>query len=284
MIPVRAAFGTTPTLDRRRFLCRAAGCCAVGFPAVVTPAETPPSKALIGYTELRTDLPGDELGTVGVVDETGTRKKGTKTPGVRRQWFGELGKVENCVVTVHLAVAKGRSKTLVDGELFLPESWDQDRYRCHEAGIPEEVVYRPKWRIALREVLRARALGIGLDWLTFDEDYGSKPGFLRGLDEQGLPDVGEVPKAFRCFTAPPGAGQKSHRADDLVRHSPAFHTQPWQTFRLARQTVGEPVWRAKAARQSRRRRRCGLPLVYEQPSQRSGRPRRRSRRPGSKPP
>jgi SRSO17 transposase len=30
-------------------------------------------------------LPGDELGTVGVVDETATAKKGAKTPGVQRQ-------------------------------------------------------------------------------------------------------------------------------------------------------------------------------------------------------
>src|SRR5262249_53325439 len=46
-------------------------------------------------------LPGDDLGTVGLVDETGTRKKGIKTPGVQRQRCGELGKTENCIVTVH---------------------------------------------------------------------------------------------------------------------------------------------------------------------------------------
>src|SRR5580765_7729535 len=42
--------------------------------------------------------PGDDLGTVGVVDETGTLKKGTKTPGVQRQWCNERGKNDNCVV------------------------------------------------------------------------------------------------------------------------------------------------------------------------------------------
>src|SRR6516162_10144392 len=68
-------------------------------------------------------LPADDLGTVGVVDETGTVKKGTKTPGVQRQWCGEVGKKENCVVTVHLAVARGRFKTLVDADLF-----------CHSLG------------------------------------------------------------------------------------------------------------------------------------------------------
>src|SRR5262245_13576852 len=192
-------------------------------------------------------LPADDLGTVGVVDETGTAKKGTKTPGVQRQWCGEVGKTENCLVTVHLAVARGRYKTLVDAALFLPESWDQDRDRCRAAGIPDEVVYQPKWRLALRQLTRARANSIALDWVTFDEGYGDKPGFLQGLDRQGVPYVGEVPKSFRCFTAPPRPGQAGHRADDLVRHSPAFYGQPWQEFRLPRQTLGEQTWQAKGA-------------------------------------
>jgi SRSO17 transposase len=192
-------------------------------------------------------VPGDDLGTVGIVDETGTVKKGTKTPGVQRQWCGERGKKENCVVTVHLGVAKGRYKTLIDAELFLSQSWDADRARCRKAGIPDQVVYRPKWAIACRQLLRARALGIDLDWLTFDEYYGSKPGFLRDLDEQGVPYVGEVPKSFSCFTSPPRGGESGHWAYDLVRHSPVFTSQPWQTFALARQTVGEQPWQAKSA-------------------------------------
>jgi SRSO17 transposase len=189
----------------------------------------------------------DDLGTVGLIDETSTVKKGTKTPGVQRQWCGERGKKENCLVTVHFGVARGRYKTLLDAELFLPESWDADRARCREAGIPDTLTYRPKWQLACRQVLRARALGIALDWLTFDEGYGSKPGFVRDLDEQGVPYVGEVPRSFRCFTALPAAGAKGHRADDLVRHSPAFYHQPWQTVALARQTVGEQLWQAKSA-------------------------------------
>jgi SRSO17 transposase len=193
-------------------------------------------------------LPADDLGSVGFVDESGTVKKGTKTPGVQRQHCGEVGKRENCIVTVHVGVARGRYKTLVDGDLFLPQSWDADRDRCRQAGIPDDVVYRPKWQIAARQVLRARANGIRLDWLTFDEEYGKAPGFLRDLDEQGVAYVGEVPRSFRCFTTYPRPGEAGHRADDLVRHSPVFYDQPWQTFRLARQTVGEQQWQAKAAR------------------------------------
>ena len=43
------------------------------------------------------------VGTVGWVDETSVAKKGDKTPGVQRQYCGASGKIDNCVVTVHLA-------------------------------------------------------------------------------------------------------------------------------------------------------------------------------------
>src|SRR5215210_1016804 len=56
----------------------------------------------------------DDLGTIGLIDETSVAKKGTKTPGVHRQWCGSLGKIENCIVTVHLAIVRGHFKTLVD--------------------------------------------------------------------------------------------------------------------------------------------------------------------------
>jgi SRSO17 transposase len=197
-------------------------------------------------TELPT-WPADDLGTVGIIDETGTRKKGTKTPGVQRQWCGELGKTENCIVTVHLGVARGRYKTLIDGDLFLPKSWDDDRDRCRQAGIPDDIRYRPKWQIALEQLDRARANGVTFDWLTFDEGYGDKPGFLQGLGDRHLLYIGEVPKSFRCRA--PGTGRRrASRADDLVRHSPLFTRQAWRCFRLERQTLGDQHWEVKAAR------------------------------------
>jgi SRSO17 transposase len=197
--------------------------------------------------ELR-DRPDDDLGNLGIVDETATKKKGTKTPGVQRQWCGELGKTDNCIVTVHLGVARGRYKTLVDADLFLPESWDQDRSRCRAAGIPEDVRYRPKWQIALEQLDRADGNGLTFDWLTFDEGYGDKPGFRQGLDQRQLRYVGEVPKSFRCYGVRPRPGQVASRADDLVRHSPRFGRRRWQRFGLARQTLGDQEWEVKAAR------------------------------------
>jgi len=143
-------------------------------------------------------LPPDPVGTVGILDETSALKKGTKTPGVQRQYLGCVGKVDNGIVTVHLAVARGRFKALLDSELFLPESWDADRDRCRAADIPDAVVYRPKWEIGLELLGRAGGNGWAFDWLTFDEYYGSKPGFLKVLDLAGQCYVGEVPKTFSC--------------------------------------------------------------------------------------
>jgi SRSO17 transposase len=193
-------------------------------------------------------VPADDLGTVGLHDETGTVKSGRATPGVQRQYCGEVGKLENCIVTVHTGVARGRYKTLFDADLFLPQSWDQDRARCREAGIPDDIVYRPKWQIALGQFDRALAAGIRFDWFTFDEGYGDKPGYLQGLDGRRQRYVGEVPRSFRCFSTRPRPGQTASRADDLVRHSPLFSRQSGQVVRLARQTLGEQPWEVKAAR------------------------------------
>src|ERR1035437_2176603 len=44
----------------------------------------------------------DDLGAIGLIDETSVAKKGEQTPGVQRQYCGAMGKVENSLVTVHL--------------------------------------------------------------------------------------------------------------------------------------------------------------------------------------
>jgi len=87
----------------------------------------------------------DDLGTIGVIDETSTAKKGAKTPGVHRQYCGARGKVENCIVTVHLGVARGLFKTLIDAALFLPKCWSDDRERCRKAAIPDDGSHWSKW-------------------------------------------------------------------------------------------------------------------------------------------
>ena len=207
--------------------------------------------------------------SIGIIDETSDVKKGDKTPGVQRQWCGKVGKKENCLVTVHLGYATGDFHCLIDGDLFLPESWSEDRERCRAAGIPDDVVYRPKWQISLELYDRSRENGVLFDWLSFDEGYGGKPLFLQGLDGRGQPFVGEVPVTFTGWTYPPrvtdrpfrrhrGRGRKTPRivsgsptassVKNLLKHSPALRDQPWVRYRIKDGQKGPIVWEVKHTR------------------------------------
>jgi SRSO17 transposase len=197
--------------------------------------------------------PADELGVVGLIDETSVVKKGDKTPGVQRQYCGASGKIDNCIVSVHLAVKHGSFLAMLDSDLFLPEqSWDLDRQRCREAHIPQDITYRPKWLIALEQIKRAVANGVRFDWLVFDEWYGGKPEFLFLLDEMGIHYVCEVPKNFRCWPTMPRyhSSQRpfaAKRADNAAAGGKPFRGQKWRTVRLARATVAPQTWKVKAA-------------------------------------
>jgi SRSO17 transposase len=194
----------------------------------------------------------DELGVVGLIDETSVAKKGDKTPGVQRQYCGAGGKVDNCIVTVHLAVKHGAFLAMLDSDLFLPErSWDLDRKRCQAAHIPEDIAYRSKWLIALEQVDRAIANGVRFDWLTFDEWYGGKPEFLFLLEETGMNYVCEVPRNFTCWpTMPkyhsPQAPFAAKRVDNAATYGKPFRGQAWRKVRLSRQTLPPQTWEVKA--------------------------------------
>ena len=205
--------------------------------------------------------------SIGIIDETSDTKKGDKTPGVQRQHCGCVGKKDNCIVTVHLGYAADDFHTLLDGELFLPESWSNDRERCREAGIPDEMVYRPKTEIALELYDRAESHGVRFEWLTFDEWYGSKPPFLRALDQRGQKFIGEVPRNFTAWTKPPrvtnrrfqraGRGRPRHTprlvagsrkpmtVADMVRFHHPLREQEWKRYRIKDGEKGPMVWEVK---------------------------------------
>jgi SRSO17 transposase len=207
--------------------------------------------------------------SIGLVDETSDVKKGNKTPGVKRQWCGTVGKTENCIVTVHLGYATEDFHCLLDGDLFLPEDWSADRERCRAAGIPDDVVYRPKWKIALELYDRARGNGMVFDWLTFDEGYGGKPEFLRELSGRRQGFVAEVPTTFtgwireprvtqRPFRRGRGRGRKTPRVvsgsrpaitvEHMLLYSPELRDQPWVRYRVKDGEKGPMVWEVKHTR------------------------------------
>ena len=211
--------------------------------------------------------------SVGIIDETSFVKKGDKTACVQRQHCGAAGKTENCVVSVHLGYATPGPRgfhTLLDGELYLPEkTWDGDPDRRREAGVPDELAYRSKWRMALAQYRRAVGNGVRFGWLTFDEGYGGKPPFLRELDAVGQDYVAEVPRDFRVWTRAPQVLHRRHARDmnkvgrprklprlkakhnpavpveHVLRYSPAMRKQPWVKHHVRDGTRGPMVWQVK---------------------------------------
>jgi SRSO17 transposase len=188
------------------------------------------------------EVPADTRGTVGVLDETSCRKWGDETPGVQRQYLGCVGKVDNGIVTVHVGVAKGRFQALLDADLYLPKAWDAERPRCRAAGIPDEVRYRPKWRIALEQLIRLHGNGLSFDWLVCDEGYGAAVPLLRVLNLVGQRFVAEVPVNFAVADVAAGPTQ---RADQRLR---AADAKRGKRYRLTHRTVADSVWRAQTAK------------------------------------
>ena len=134
-----------------------------------------------------------------VIDETSDAKKGQWTAGVAHQYCGESGKLDNCIVSVHTAYVREGRHTLLDGELFLPESWhpqpddEMVTEKRRRAQIPDTVGHQPKTVLAMEQIKRALANGVAGRYVTADELYGGAPWWRAELARLGLIYVVEVP-------------------------------------------------------------------------------------------
>jgi SRSO17 transposase len=128
---------------------------------------------------------GDREGVL-IVDETGFLKKGIHSVGVQRQYSGTAGRVENCQIGVFLAYATQHGHALIDRALYLPQSWTEDRERCEQAGIPEEVEFETKPAQALAMLQRALDADVPVRWVTADSIYGDHRPLRTWLETQPL--------------------------------------------------------------------------------------------------
>jgi SRSO17 transposase len=173
--------------------------------------------------EVRDDLRDyvvEHLGDPGgvlFVDETGFLKKGTKSAGVQRQYSGTAGRIENCQVGVFLAYASPKGHALIDRELYLPDSWTDDRPRCREAGIPDQVGFRTKPQLARRMLERALDARVPVAWVTADELYGQDGRLRRRLEERDVPHVLAVKRSESLVSGL----FRFERADQLAARVPA---------------------------------------------------------------
>jgi SRSO17 transposase len=121
-----------------------------------------------------------------VIDDTGFPKQGTHSVGVARQYSGTLGKTGNCQVAVSVHHVGEQGNVPLGWRLYLPESWAQDAERRKGAGIPEDVVFRKKWELALEIIDQVRGWGVPDQVVLADAGYGDATELREGLEQRGL--------------------------------------------------------------------------------------------------
>lgn len=124
-----------------------------------------------------------------IVDETGFLKKGTKSVGVKRQYSGTAGRIENCQIGVLLAYASPHGRAFLDRELYLPREWADDPGRRTEAGVPEAVSFQTKPQLARHMLERTLAAAVPAAWVSADEVYGGDRRLRRWLEAEQQPFV-----------------------------------------------------------------------------------------------
>ena len=141
-----------------------------------------------------------ELGVgAWVVDDTGIKKDGKHSPGVKRQWSGTLGKIDNCQITVSLHALGERGTLPLGWALYLPEEWCLDERRREQAKIPAQVAFQTKAQLACALTEEARGWEIPQAPVLADCAYGDDTRFRSRLHELELEYVLAVSAQLSVF-------------------------------------------------------------------------------------
>jgi SRSO17 transposase len=172
-----------------------------------------------------------------VIDETGFLKQGNKSAGVKRQYSGTAGRVENCQVGVFLAYATAQGTAFIDRELFLPKEWVGDLPRRREAHIPDEVQGATKPELAKTMLQRAFDAGVQAAWVTGDAVY-SAYGLRSWLEEKRQPHVFAVASNFHVWTW----GNQGPRQMQVKGIVDEFDEADWQRLSAGMGSKGERLF------------------------------------------
>lgn len=121
-----------------------------------------------------------------IVDDTTIPKKGRHSVGVARQYCGILGKQDNCQTVVTVSLANQAMSVPAAYRLYLPKEWASNPVRRKVAGVPDDVTFREKWRIALADIRRLVEEQMPLAPVVADAGYGDITAFRDGIADLGL--------------------------------------------------------------------------------------------------
>ncbi len=164
-----------------------------------------------------------------VLDDTGFPKDGKRSPGVKRQYSGTLGKTGNCQIGVSLHAVGARGTVPLGWALYLPEDWCEDADRRRKAKIPEEVAFKTKPELGIELVERASGWKVAKAPVLGDHAYGENTWLRDRLHEAGCEyvlSVGPKTKVFEQGTAFAVPAKKPGASRGPVRPRPDRQPEP----------------------------------------------------------
>jgi SRSO17 transposase len=191
-----------------------------------------------------------------VVDDTGIKKDGSHSPGVKRQYSGTLGKIDNCQVTVSLHAAGERGTLPLGWALYLPEEWCEDLPRRRKAKIPDELSFRTKPQLAASLAAQAAGWQIARAPILGDAAYGDDTDFRTGLHERELdyllavsPEIGlfgpetsfAVPERRAGTGRPPSVTRPDRRPESVRALATRLPKKAWKSVPCRTTPTGEIV-------------------------------------------
>src|SRR6516162_5791073 len=161
-------------------------------------------------------------------DPSSFPQRGTHSVGVKRQWCGHRGKVDNCQVGVFMGYVGDDEHALLDFRLSLPQEWARDQPRRQECHVPPQVRYHTRQEQCL-EMLDTWGDQVPHGWVTGDDELGRHTQFRRELRERGERYVLGVP----CTTTIRDLEAARPEYGGRGRHPKA----PWQSVTAWRQSL-----------------------------------------------
>jgi len=166
-------------------------------------------------------------------DPSSFPKRGTHSVGVKRQWCGHRGKVDNCQVGVYMGYVSRHDHALLDFRLSLPQEWVRDEQRRQACHVPPEVQYQTRHEQCV-EMLDLWGEQVPHGWVTGDDELGRHTRFRQDLRARGERYVLGVPS--------------NTVMRDLEASLPAYQGRgrrpkaPWQSVSAWRQSRNPHVW------------------------------------------
>ena len=191
-----------------------------------------------------------------IVDETSVKKGGRHSPGVKRQWSGTVGKIDNCQITVSVHAVGARGTLPLGWRLYLPEEWCDDLPRRRKAKIPDAVSFATKAQLAASLGEQAAGWEIPTAPILADAAYGDDTGFRTRLSEGRLeyvvavsPNVGVFPAetrfALRGQTGkrgrPASVSRPDRRPESVAALAAGLRAEAWQLLPCRTTPAGEEV-------------------------------------------